>query len=137
MARNKPHSNELFILISSVLFYLIGCAHLAPVQSMDRNSEIKEALIKAWDGQKKQGVIYNQKWETFSEKTLPTQSACSDNKAEKFEIYELEKSSITSTENTVTTALYCSSEKRYWIERVGGDIAFEYRYLGPFALDEK
>ena len=136
MVKIKQHSNGLFILILSTLFYLNGCTHLTSAESREKNSGIKEALIKAWDAQKKQGVIYNQKWETFSEKTLPTQSACSDSKAEKFEIYELEKSSVTSTENTVTTALYCSSEKRYWIERVGGDIAFEYRYLGPFDLSE-
>ena len=105
-------------------------------ESWIKSEQIKE-FEKNWEIQKKKDGFLHQKWEVFSERAAPKLSACSFNQTPKFDTYELEKTPIGSTENTITTALYCPSEKKYWIEKSGGDIAFEYRYIGPFDLENK
>ena len=119
------------------LFLLIGyfgCARLSPVDKEQDfyQSTKRDVLKKDWEKQKSNIDVRKEEWQPCSEEIEP-ESVCSDKGVPQFEVYDLEKAPL--PYGMATTALYCPSEKKYWIKQSGGDMQYRCRSLGPFTLE--
>lgn len=126
------------VSVYGALFLLagyLGCARLNPVAKEPDfyQSTKRDVLKKDWEKQKSNIALQKEEWQACSEDIEP-ESVCSYKRDPQFEVYDLEKTPL--SYGMTTTALYCPSEKKYWIKQSGGDIQYRCRSLGPFTLED-
>ena len=131
------HYLKILSIVGCVV-YLSGCAYPA-LFICDNNScqepsnEIKASIQGNWKIQKTKTEVQNKKWRNTESLFPERPPRCGSDGESKFETFRIED-----PKHINSRVLYCSSEKKYWVDEYG--ISYEvmqHRLQGPFNLDDK
>ena len=100
--------------------------------------DIASALKQDWSQREEAGEAVDGRWLSPGDHSNQrVKSLCGQASSGSFEVYGIDQQNR-GTSDITSTALYCESEKKYWVEQVSyGCFGYSYRVLGPFDLINK